>query len=192
MTDAAPSEPPGNNHADCSEDPIATAVAAGVGIAQWYILSGTLDEMKQAFAIERAYIFMDGVQRDRTKPLNPGYTITIGFKNFGKTPAVVHEVSGTCKYFAEPPPPVLNVTIQLPMDLVVGRGEHAGDFPASLVATNDEIAKARSGSGSIRCIYNIDYSDVREIHHVAGVCLVYDFGVNFYIFCPEKQYHYKN
>ena len=78
------------------------------------------------------------------------------------------------------------------MDLVVGSGEQAGDFPANLTATIDEIDKAKVGNGSIRCIYNISYSDVRENLHVAGACLLYDFDVNFYIFCPERKYHYKN
>jgi hypothetical protein len=146
--------------------------------------------MREAFAVERAYIFMTGVQRDHSKPIDVGYSIVVSFKNFGKTPALIHKVASVCKYFATTPPPKLSKTIPLPFELAVASGDKAGDFPASIDATKEEIDAAKGGRGSIRCIYNIAYADVRGDNHLGGVCLLQDFAIQSMIFCPEKEYKY--
>jgi hypothetical protein len=92
----APPEPPGSHQADRSEDPsvkfirsttkatwfifAATAVAAGVGIAQWFILSGTLDEMR---ADQRPWVGLSGIT---TNPTDSSAIVAI--KNGGKSPAL--------------------------------------------------------------------------------------------------------
>jgi hypothetical protein len=173
-----------------------TAAIAFTGVVSaiifgWQLIAmqGQLDEMKQSFAADRAYIFMSGVERSPGEDIHTGYVIKTTFKNYGRTPAIVSTVLNECRYFLTLPNPFIKYDPgSLPIYLPVAANDPLGPFPAAINATNEEIAAAREGRGSIRCLYNIIYRDVRANQHIAGACLVFGVGLKYLFYCPEEQY----
>jgi hypothetical protein len=74
--------------------------------------------------------------------------------------------------------------------LVIGAGDPLGEFQNPVTASAAEIEQAKNGIGTIRCIWNVSYSDVRGGSHVRGVCMFYDFATRFLMFCREPQYRH--
>ncbi|HEX3953549.1 MAG TPA: hypothetical protein VHW90_08245 [Stellaceae bacterium] len=157
------------------------------------------EQTKDAFAAERAYIFVSKINIQH--PVMAGSKITIDFKNFGNTPAIIDAAPSACNYFSVLPPAILDeeaarklapkIKIVDFTTLVIGGGGDVGSLNDTVDATSDEIAKAGSGDGSVRCIFNVNYADVRSNRHVGGICLSYvPVGGGGFIFCREKQYHY--
>jgi hypothetical protein len=141
----------------------------------------------------RAYVFQDRITVGR--PIRPGSQITISFKNFGPTPAIISSAPATCGYFVSPPAPIVtNEITEFFSSVVMGAGEHAMDLERNVNASDDEFAKAKKGNGSIRCVYNVRYADVVGSSHITGLCLMYVYvtGHEGFIVCPEPQYRYKN
>jgi hypothetical protein len=162
-----------------------------VYLKQARTMRDTLDEMKKTFAAERAYIFPTGVARDHSKPLIPGYEVQASFKNFGKTPAFVHGIALSCRFFDKPPPAIFPPDgFSVQFDEIADAGASVGDYKTTVMATENEILRAKIGDGSIRCLWNIDYTDVRDFPHTGGLCLVYNFGFSAFIECQENQYHH--
>jgi hypothetical protein len=141
----------------------------------------------------RAYVFQDRITVAR--PIEPDSEVTIGFKNFGQTPAVVRTAPATCRYYVSPPDPIVSDEItEFNSVLIAGAGEHFMDLGRTLRVTDTEIGRARKGDGSIRCIFNVNYTDVVGESHVAGLCLTYVYvsSQGGFIVCQESQYRYRN
>ena len=163
---------------------------AGIFWRQLDVMQDQLDEMQRTFAADRAYIFVDNVARNKSDDIITGYKIEVTFRNFGRTPAIITQVSNNgCQFYKAPPSPfVSDDKGSLPISVPIGAGDPVGPFPAAVSATTLQIEMAKAGAGSVRCIYNLTYEDVRGNSHVAGVCLLFGIIPNYVYFCPERKY----
>jgi hypothetical protein len=176
---------------------IFTVVIAFVSIAQWCVLSGTLDEMKQGFSVERAYVFNDGFEGYKGEQIKSGLSARFSFKNFGKTPAMLKTSPAVkCDYAIVGTPEGLTIRFSandvtdesgfIAEGVIIAPNDRIGPFSASLNATKEQIDQARIGIGRIYCQAAIGYSDMRDNFHETKVCMGYNFKYNAFILCPDK------
>jgi hypothetical protein len=182
---------------------ILTAVTIGVGISQYVIfdrqltvMQGQRDEMKQSFAPDRAYVFLDRFDGYANQPIQPGAVANFWLRNFGRTPGILTAPPGAkCAYspdgfhplsFKADNPKLVDGDGRLPEGFIIPIDKPFGPFAAKQEATTEQIAKARDGMGKIYCQAMIGYADVRDALHETHICLFYDFGVGDFYLCPEK------
>jgi len=152
---------------------------------------GALEESKQSFASDRAYIFSDKINVSR--PIGPNSRVEISFKNFGRTPAVLQDAPAECKFHERLPPALVTSEItEFSGAFIVGAGEHALTLGRDIKASREEFSEIVRSRGNITCVFNIVYEDVRGKTHTAGICLRFFQMVDTsgFIICPEQQYRY--
>ena len=180
-----------------------TAVIAAGGIVsaiifgmQLIAMQGQLDEMKQSFAPDRAYVFSSKFEGYDKSPIQPGAVVTFWFNNFGRTPAILTIPPGAkCAYSAQGFHPLsfkaddanlVTTSGRLPEGFIIPLDKPFGPFRAQLEATAEQIGKARNGIGRIYCQAVIGYADMRDILHESHTCFFFDFSVSDFHLCPEK------
>jgi hypothetical protein len=70
-------------------------------------MKGQLEEAKQSFAADRAYVLLSHFESHSEVPMVPKKRVDITFKNFGRTPADMRWNGGQCKYYAGFPPTII-------------------------------------------------------------------------------------
>lgn len=120
--------------------------------------------------IERAYLFVDRAETQRLKPsvsgLFHGKPRTIVFKNYGRTPAILHEIGARYAYFTKEPPRLTPATpgVLPNVNIAVGSGETVDPVEFALEATPAEIERAERGEGFILFIVALWYYDMLANH----------------------------
>jgi hypothetical protein len=182
---------------------VLTAVTIGVGWSQYRIfdrqltvMQGQLDEMKQSFAPDRAYVFSSKFEGYDKSPIQPGAVVTFWFNNFGRTPAILTIPPGAkCAYLAQgfhplsfkaADPNLVTTSGRLPEGFIIPIDKPFGPVRAEMEATAEQIRKARNGIGRIYCQAMIGYADMRDMLHESHTCFFYDFSVSDFHLCPEK------
>lgn len=161
-------------------------------------MQGQLDEMKAAFAVDRAYVLY--ANKWENDPIAPGAMAKIWVKNYGKTPAIDRiPPQAVFKYswdgFHQPQwkadrPELVGPDGLLPPSFIIATDEEFGPVAASLDATAEQIDLAKRGKGTIFFEFLIGYDDVRGVLHKTGICLFWDFTSNGFYLCPQKGANY--
>jgi hypothetical protein len=162
---------------------------------QLVAMQGQLDEMKQSFVTERAYVLPARFDGYGAAAVAPNLTAALWFNNYGRTPGILKlPPQFACKYssdgFRKWTAKVKNTaTIDsnglIPDGLIIPVDKPFGPFRAQLEATDSDINNARLGRGKIYCEYSIGYADVRDNIHQTDVCYFYDFEVKDFYLCAE-------
>ncbi len=169
---------------------------------QLIAMQGQLDEMKQSFANDRAYVLDAGFDGYGSGVIAPNIIAGFWFNNYGRTPGILKiPPNAICKYSADGfHKLIFKAKIAgrtdgnglLPEGFIIPVDKRFGPFRAPLDATETDIANARAGTGKVYCEAIIGYTDVRDNIHETDVCFFYDFGASDFFLCPEKGANYHN
>ena len=167
--------PPDPQHRSANATVILAAATLAVSIFSlltWYTLNKQLDEMKESFAVDRAYFLFSHVGVET--PLGSGKTVVFVFKNFGRTPADIRAHGGRCSYgmdftklqslfYGHLPSMIPGFTDASGLSAVNSTYESGKEISASykIDATDSEIAQAKSGIGRVFCASLLLYDDMR-------------------------------
>jgi hypothetical protein len=175
-------------------------VAAVIFNNQLSVMQGQLDEMRQSFVADRAYVLNGGFKGYGKASVVSGIESAFVFKNFGRTPAEIRMISGQCIYSAKGYPTISSTSVIPGITDASGRipsgaipleaGKEIGPFAYKLDATSDQIEQARIGNGKIYCRSVIAYDDMRKNAHETSVCFVFNFGANAFLACTEEGANY--
>jgi hypothetical protein len=119
------------------------------------------------------------------------FTVEYGFKNHGRTPAIITKANVAAKYIATGFPRMTDApNDELPTALILSAGESKGGhtFQFPIVGVNYQSAKA--GTGKIFCWGKLEYRDVFDVPHETGICAEWDFGEARFIISKTKEMNY--
>ncbi len=183
-----------------------TAAIALCGLAsaivfwqQLCVMQGQLDEMRQSFAADRAYLLNGGFTGYGAADPSPQTQVGFTFTNFGRTPAEVRSIGGSCLYSISglprlavkvPIPGLTDEVGRIPTGVVVAADRSVGPFKYTLEASAHEIEQARGGNGRLYCRSIVTYDDMRDKSHGTGVCFFYNFSVRGFMLGPGKNANY--
>jgi hypothetical protein len=133
--------------------------------------------------IERAYLLLDSSASILPKTVASGTPMRLAFKNYGKTPATLHAVSG--RYFYSPGPPARLAAPQTGMavPLVVTDGGAAGPYDIPLDINDSDLARATRGDGAVVAQAVLVYADVMGETHQTDVCFTFQFKTGQFETC---------
>ena len=133
--------------------------------------------------IERAYLLLDASASALPKTVASGTPMRLAFKNYGKTPATLHAVSGRYFYSAGPPTRLSAPQTNLAVPLVVTDGGAAGPYDIPLDINDSDLARASRGDGSVVAQAVLVYADVMGESHQTDVCFAYQFKTGQFETC---------
>ncbi len=173
---------------------VVNVISACLFYIQWKTMNGQLDEMKQSFVAERAYVLYSRFEGWDNGEVKPGLVYKFWLNNFGRTPAILRSPTHQgCSYSLNGPiKGPINDAGTLPEGFVIPTDKPFGPFIAKLDATDEQIRLARKGTGGIYCQAMIGYADVRDTLHETRICFTYIFSTKSFYLCPEKGANYHN
>jgi hypothetical protein len=150
--------------------------------------------------VERAYLFLGLDYKAEFKDFAPGYadnstrsTMEFGFKNHGRTPALVEGLYATAGYWRGPDWPAMSlaegVTIQ--QGFAISGGETVEGYTVEFPLTKKDRDKAEAANGIILFWGKIIYRDVFGDLHETAWCRGYQLaGMGWHFAGDEDLNHY--
>lgn len=140
--------------------------------------------------IQRAYLLIDAASTALPKAIAAGAPARIGFKNYGKTPATLRGVAGRYYYSGGAPERIALPQSALPVTGAVADGGAAGPYDIALDATDQEIARAQKGEGTMVVQAVIGYVDLFGEAHETDICYAFDARTGGFAACADPQLNY--
>lgn len=179
---------------------IVSTAAAIFACFQWREMHATtilmgkqLDEMKQSFVVDRAYVLGDRFDGWGKVSVKHGLIAKFWLNNFGKTPGILSSpIHIGCSYSPNGP---LRLTVAdngtLPDGFVIPV-DKPFDLSTMLDSTDEQISQAARGIGAIYCQAKIGYRDVRDGLHETEICFTYNFSAKDFYPCQDKESNHHN
>ncbi len=142
--------------------------------------------------MQRAYLLVDAAGTVLPKTLAANAPARIGFKNYGKTPATLRGVAGRYYYSAGTPGRISLPQSALPVTSAVADGGAVGPYDIALDASDEEIARAQKGDGTMVVQALIGYVDLFGEAHETGICFGFDAKAGAFAACSDPQLNYHN
>lgn len=152
--------------------------------------------------MERAFVFFDSAESNDLgsalisnmlsaipTPQQSIIKITYGFKNHGRTPAIVTTVNVEARYFETGSPERLERD-PLPMPLIVSGEDGPPDGEYGCAITGGEFRKAKAGEGRIFFWARLVYRDVFDTPHETGICAHWDFRESRFVVSKSNELNY--
>lgn len=143
---------------------------------QLNVMQGQLDEMKQSFASDRAYVLNGGFSGVGNREIVTGDSVTIAFENFGKTPAEIRTIGAQCRFSRGEPPVISTNHSEMPPGYILESGRSIPRITVMIEASAEELTAAKASYGHVFCEAAAGYDDVRGARHETVFTFVYDFG----------------
>jgi hypothetical protein len=161
-------------------------------------MKGQLEEAKQSFAADRAYVLFSHFESHSGVPMVPKKRVEITFRNFGRTPADMRWNGAQCKYYAGSPPTIIDESIpgytdtegRLASGYIIGHDSDYGPFSYEIDVTQEEIDRAKAGDGTIYCTAVISYDDMRGNSHKTGVCFFWVPTFDRFVLFPDARWNF--
>lgn len=170
---------------------LATAVAVVIGAAQWRALKSTDAAIhRQLSLIEADQRPWVGIQKFEFSKLEPNESITVTFKNFGKSPALAWDAQ-------------LNRELSVAQDGTIPQGglpklpEYAVLMPNQEFSVVSKLPKERMtpafvktlivGKTVIYAFGRTDYTDAQEHRRCTRICVAFDAAISKIGFCPDVK-----
>jgi len=148
------------------------------------IADSTRKSADSLFDLERAYLLLDASASVLPKTVAAGTPVRLSFKNYGKTPATLHAVSGRYAYSPGPPSRLAAPQTGMAVPLVVADGGTAGPYDIALDITDADLARATRGDGTVVAQAVVVYADMTGETHQTDICVTYQFKTGGFETCP--------
>lgn len=146
--------------------------------------------------VERAYLFLSLDVKSRIEIWQPHVDdtrsyIEFGFKNHGKTPAVVEELHVTAMFWAESWPAMeIAEKLVIQRGWVISAGETQGEYKTEFSLHDSAVERARKREGYILFWGKVVYRDVFKEVHESGWCRAFDFKSEGWRFAGDETLNY--
>jgi hypothetical protein len=123
------------------------------------------------------------------------FTVKYGFKNSGRTPAIMKRIQIGAEYIENELPKGIRFTYgdgTLPAPLIIGSDKTPPENDIQLWVTGPDYEKARVGIGRIFFWGKLTYLDVFGASHETGICSEWHFGQSRFVIstdCEELNYY---
>jgi hypothetical protein len=145
---------------------------------------------------ERAYLFLALEVESRIVAFQSGLEDTrsyvkFGFKNHGKTPAIIEELHVMAGFWgASWPAMEAAEKMVIQKGWAVSAGETQGDYSTEFSLRMDHITRARENNGYILFWGKVVYRDVFKELHESGWCRAYHFESEGWRFAGDETLNY--
>ena len=146
--------------------------------------------------VERAYLFLALEVESRIVAFQQELKDTksfvkFGFKNHGKTPAIIEELHIMAGFWGASWPAMETAErMIIQKGWAVSAGEIQGGYSTEFSLTLDEITRARNKKGYILFWGKVIYRDVFKDTHESGWCRAYHFPSEGWLFAGDQTLNY--